>query len=263
MYRCSVFCSFYKGGKFIRSYLEDMGRQDMFADIEWVFVDCASPEGEHIPIRNFMEGKPNVIYTRLDKDPGLYEGWNTAIRMCTSPLVSVWNIDDKKSRDGLKLMITRMEDDPAVGVLYGITYETTTANQNYEDNNFQITFPCMDPTYENLIKCNSPHCMPMWRKHIHDSVGFFDNTLTSAADYEFWLRCLVRRIRFRKLNHPVGLYYRNPTGRSTDPSRMEVNQREVIQVRSRYVTEFMQSGIISIQFNLDSKTATFSYIDSV
>ena len=45
-YRCSSFCSYYKGEMFIQGYIYDMLRQTLFDQIEFVFLDCNSPENE-------------------------------------------------------------------------------------------------------------------------------------------------------------------------------------------------------------------------
>ena len=45
-YKCSSFCSFFKGEKFIQSYLENILEQNLFHEIEFILLDCASPENE-------------------------------------------------------------------------------------------------------------------------------------------------------------------------------------------------------------------------
>ena len=45
-YKCSLFCSFYKGEQFIEGYMENVLEQSIFKDIEFIFLDCNSPEDE-------------------------------------------------------------------------------------------------------------------------------------------------------------------------------------------------------------------------
>ena len=55
----------------------------------------------------------------------------------------------------------------------------------------------------------------MWRKAVHESVGYFDENLRSAADWEFWIRCLIEGKKFFKINDQHVVYYVNPEGMST------------------------------------------------
>ena len=50
-----------------------------------------------------------------------------------------------------------------------------------------------------------------------------------------WLRLSVGGAIISWINHPVGLYYQNPTGRSTDLANLEENIAEVQKMRSKYI----------------------------
>jgi hypothetical protein len=52
MFKCSIFCSFYKGEKFIEGYLNDMLKQSVFDNTEFIFLDCSSTENEKDYIPN-------------------------------------------------------------------------------------------------------------------------------------------------------------------------------------------------------------------
>lgn len=233
-YRCSSFCSFYKGSKFIEEYLYDVTKQTIFDEIEFIFLDCASPENEYNYIKPYLKF-PNIKYYKLDKDLGLYACWNKAIEFCTSDIIGNWNIDDRRAINGIEILVRRLEKKPEVDVVYGITYISQVANERYEDNTYQMIYPCLPHSFENLLKNNSPHCMPLWRKNLHDRFGYFDESYISAADGEFWLRCAAGGATIELVNHPVGLYYDNPTGRSTNPEHLQKCLKEVYYIRNKYM----------------------------
>lgn len=232
-YRCSLFCSFYKGSKFIEEYLYDVKKQTIFDEIEFIFLDCDSPENEYDHIKPYLKF-PNIKYYRLEKDFGLYACWNIAIQFCTSNIIGNWNIDDRKAINGTEILVRRLEKKPQVDVVYGITYISRAANERYEDNDYQNIYPYLPHSLENLLRNNSPHCMPMWRKNLHDRFGYFDESYMSAADGEFWLRCASEGAILELVNHPVGLYYDNPTGRSTNPEHLHKCLDEVHRMRNKY-----------------------------
>jgi hypothetical protein len=233
-YTCSLFCSFYKGQKFVESYLENMLEQSIFASTEFVLLNCSSPENEEACILPFIKQYPNVKYYTLTEDPGLYTGWNYAIKLCSSNIIGNWNIDDRKNKDGLEILLNQFNKDPTLDLVYGLTYVSRIANEKYIDNSYNEIYPCLPHSFENLLRNNSPHCMPLWKKNLHNRFGYFNDEYSTAADGDFWLRCCVGGARIKMVNHPVGLYYDNPTGRSTNPETLQQMIREVQSMRSKY-----------------------------
>ena len=233
-YRCSSFCSLYKGEKFVQGYIEDMLKQSVFNDIEFIFLDCASPENEKDFILPLTEEYSNIKYHRLDSDPGLYAAWNIAIKMCSSNLIGNWNIDDRKNKEGLEILLYQFDKDPELDLVYGLTYVSHKANEKYINNDYSQIYPYLPHSFENLLRNNSPHCMPLWKKSLHNRFGYFDENYKTAADGDFWLRCAVGGATIKMVNHPVGLYYENPTGRSTNPETLKEMISEVNSMRSKY-----------------------------
>lgn len=230
-YKCSLFCSFYKGEKFIKEYMLNCMEQSIFDKIEFIFLDCASPENERQIIRTYTKAFDNIKYYKLDKDPGLYAGWNIAVKKCTSDIIGNWNIDDRKNSEGVEIMLKQFERKPDIDVVYGLTYVSKRANERYIENDFTQIYPCLPHSLENLFRNNSPHCMPLWKKSLHDKYGFFDEKYKTAADGDFWLRCAIGGAIMKMINHPVGLYFENPEGRSTNPETLREMIEEVNNMR--------------------------------
>jgi glycosyltransferase involved in cell wall biosynthesis len=234
-YKCSSFCSLYKGEKFIQGYIEDMLKQSIFNDIEFIFLDCDSPENEKDIILPLTKQYANIKYYKLDKDPGLYAGWNTAIKLCSAPIIGNWNIDDRKNKEGLEILLEQFNKNPNLDLVYGFTYVSHIANEKYKDNSFTEIYPYLPHSFTNLLRNNSPHCMPLWKHSLHDRFGYFDENYKTASDGDFWLRCAVGGATIQMVNHPVGLYYQNPTGRSSNPETLQEMIREVNEMRNKYI----------------------------
>lgn len=233
-YRCSLFCSFYKSEQFIKGYIDNLLEQPLFEDIEFIFLDCASPEKEEEYINVYTKIFDNIKYYKLDKDPGLYSGWNIAVQKCSADIIGNWNADDRKNKDGLEIMLKQFEKDSALDIVYGLTYVSNVSNEKYIDNNFSKIYPCLPHSFNNLLQNNSPHCMPLWKKNLHNKYGFFNENYKTASDSDFWLRCAVGGATIRMVAHPVGLYYENPQGRSTNPETLQEMINEVMEMRSKY-----------------------------
>lgn len=233
-YSCSLFCSFFSAEKYIKEYIINMLNQPLFEIIEFVFLDCNSPQNEYRLIEPLTKQYNNILYHRLDEDPGLYAGWNEAIKLCSSDIIGNWNADDRKNKEGLEILLKQFAKDPTLDLVYGFTYVSRTANERYENNEFNEIYPYLPHSFHNLLMNNSPHCMPLWKKNLHEKFGYFDNNYKTAADADMWLRACIGGANIKLVNHPVGLYFENPEGRSTNPDTLREMIDEVNKMRSKY-----------------------------
>ncbi len=64
----------------------------------------------------------------------------------------------------------------------------------------------------------------MWRKSLHDEIGYFDVKYKTAADYEFWLRA-ARKYEFIHIKEFLGLYWLNENTVSRKGETPLVEQR--------------------------------------
>lgn len=234
-YKCSIFCPIYKGEKFVEGYINDMLKQTIFHETEFVFLDCNSPENEKDLLEPLSEQYNNIIYKKLNTDPGIYASWNIAVKMCSSSIVGNWNIDDRKSNSSLEILLKAFERDESLDLAYGITYVSRKANEQYENNTYEHVYPCLPHSLKNLLINNSPHCMPLWKKSLHDRFGYFDENYKTASDGDMWLRSAAGGAKIYMVNHPVGLYYHNPNGISTNPENLVKLVAEVQQMRQKYL----------------------------
>jgi glycosyltransferase involved in cell wall biosynthesis len=76
----------------------------------------------------------------------------------------------------------------------------------------------------------------MWRRSLHDELGYFDESLECAADWDFWIR-ISARYRFEHIHEPLGLYYHNESG--VEHTRKIHNLYERYIVGKRYGTEYI------------------------
>lgn len=66
----------------------------------------------------------------------------------------------------------------------------------------------------------------MWRKSLHSTHGFFDETFFFVGDFEFWNRLANAGVRFKKVAGISGLFYQNPRGISTDQEPIRAARRD-------------------------------------
>lgn len=235
--KVSLITSVYDGDEFIRPFLEDITRQTIFEDkCELILINANSPGNEETIIQEYVEKYPdNIVYKKLDEDPGIYGVWTMGAQMASGEYLTNANLDDRKAADSLEKHAVELYLNPDVDLVYADMLITDVPNETFENNssnNRQYNFP--DYTFDNLKMVNMPHAAPMWRKEYHEKYGYFDSKYRSAGDWECWLRGAAQGSQFKKINRPLGLYYFNPVGISTNPENFSWKRKEEQEVYEKY-----------------------------
>jgi hypothetical protein len=226
----SAITSLYRGGAFIEQFMENIVAQNYFDDMaELIIVDADSPEKEADVINRYLKAHKNIKYVRLDERVGIYRAWNQCVELSCGEFITNANLDDLRRRDSFELQAATLQSLPFVDVVYQEFLYSLGANATYdqvEKVGFKSSLPVV--TAQNLLNFNPPHNAPMWRRALHSEVGFFDESLKSAGDYDFWCRCAIAGKVFFKLNDPHVVYYNNPRGLSTQPNTPGVKEARLI-----------------------------------
>jgi GT2 family glycosyltransferase len=222
--KVSVITTFYKDEGFLKDFLNNITQQTIFDDCELVIVDTGSPGDEQKIVEEHAESHGNIKYVRYDERMRPTEGLNLALKEATGDYVTFAFVDDRKSLSCLEILLTELEADEGIDLVYGSCLNTTVKNETFEQTNSTKVFDhsVSEFTKENMIKC-LPGPMPMWRKTIHEKNGFFDQDgCDYADDWEMWLRAVDAGSKFKKVHKTVGLYLEG--GRSQQA--MNITQRE-------------------------------------
>ena len=235
--KISVITSVYDGDEFIEPFLEDMTNQTIFDNCELILVNANSPGSEEKVIKKYMKKHKNIIYKKLDEDPGIYGTWNEALKLATGEYVTNANLDDRKAPNSLEIHAKELYTNPEIGLVYADSYITNNPNETYDTNSSQNRkYNFEQFSKEAMLRGNQPHNNPMWRKQLHDDHGLFDAEYKSAGDWEFFLRCAFGGAEFKKINDVLGLYYFNPKGISTNFENFAWKQEEEKAIYIKYKT---------------------------
>ena len=133
--KISIITSVYDGDDFIEPFLEDITSQTIFKDkCELVLVNAYSPGSEDSVIQKYGKKYPdNIIYEKLEEDPGLYGTWNHALKLSTGEFVTNANLDDRKKLNSIEEHARALVADPQVGLVYADSYITHKPNETFEE----------------------------------------------------------------------------------------------------------------------------------
>jgi glycosyltransferase involved in cell wall biosynthesis len=226
----SAITSLYRGGKFIEQFMDNITSQTCFREYcELIIIDADSPENESKVIERFCSEHKNIVYKRVNHRIGIYDAWNIAIKLAKGDYLTNANLDDLRRSDSLELQAAVLDNLLFVDVVYQDFYYSFDPHLTFSEIarfGYKSNLPVI--TAHNLMRFNSPHNAPMWRKTLHDKHGLFDTSYRSAGDYEFWVRCLTGKTVFYKINDAHVAYYQNPEGISTRPDTRGVDEAKRI-----------------------------------
>ena len=234
----TCFCPLYKGGPFIEGYMEDIVSQTIFEEVNFFILDCASPDNEVEVINDYLK-HDNITYLRLNKDPGLYAAWNVCANSTQGDFLTNWNVDDRKTPWSLEIMRDCLVLNEDIDLVYGNTIVSEKANEDWTKLESKKTYICNEThNWKDLLLNNNPHCMPMWRRTVHDKYGYFNEKYDTAADADLWLKAAKEGSKMKKIDDIVGIYYYNPKGRSSDPDTLQKMVDEVTKMRQIHEPTF-------------------------
>ena len=212
----TILCSNYNSAKWIDGYLRNVNNQ-FLAEFDIIFVDANSTDGSLQTIKDvqFREGI-NKIIIECEERITVYEAWNKALETATTPYVLNLNTDDRLYPTGLLTYLNYAKVNPGVDVFYGSCVVC-------EDSEHQIVtglFQWPEYSHETLLKMCIGGPFPMVKRESLLEDGMFNPEFSISGDYEMWLRMSKLGRNFCKVVEPVGSYYRNSAGVSTDPKGM-------------------------------------------
>jgi glycosyltransferase involved in cell wall biosynthesis len=221
--RISIITSLFKGGNFIRGFLEDITRQTIFDQCELIIINAVSPDNEEPIILKYAERFPNIVYVKLTKDPGLYGVWNLGVQLARGEYCANANVDDRMHPRCYELFLKTIEAHPEVDLVYSDYYFSYKPNETFEENAHLHLGHMPEFSPEPLLRgiC-LPNNHPLWRRSIHEKYGLFDERFKHVGDYEFWLRMVALGSQFKKVPGVYGMFYVNPHGLSTDSAHGKI-----------------------------------------
>lgn len=243
-FKVSIITSVHSGDRYIRPFLEDITRQTIFNQCELILTNANSPGHEEDVIKEYLSKHPNIVYRRLNWDPGLYPVWNEAIRRARGEYITNANLDDRKAPEALARHAEVLDQNPDIDVVCAALLVTRQENETWENhtahNKWWVDVPEAITTKDlfqeetkkgiktgKILPHNMPHCMPMWRKSVHKKYGYFDEaTYGPVADWAFWLKCSAAGVKFRKISEPLGLYYVNPASHNRGKGSLDQQNKK-------------------------------------
>lgn len=224
----SVITSLYRCEKFLKQFLHHYAAIENIDECELILVHNDPTDKELQIIEEFEWGALKKKHIKIPREK-LYASWNRAIREAEGMYMAVWNVDDIRTPRSLLSQKNALANSTAA-LCYGDFYGTSTYGF-YKDRFFQ--YPEFDHFKKGALRHHVIGCFPMWKKEIHDQVGYFDEQFRLISDYEFQLR-VVANYRMVKATEILGYYLEYQDHKLSSNHLLQDTERAVVEFRYRY-----------------------------
>lgn len=221
---------------------------------ECIIVDDGSTDNTARVIESFTSKDSRFKYI-YQTNAGLSAARNTGIRHSKGEFIQLLDSDDWIEKNKLELHRNYLNEHPQVSMVYsevryiisgepGRRYSMTDPDQPW-----QIEPEKDDAAYwlELLLKQN-PFVVngPLIRRKVFDSIGWFDETLKSVEDWDYWCRCVCEGLIIRKFSpeDTLALVRMHRGSMSTNTLRMQEN---ALSVREKLQSLIRNSSFTAIQ----------------
>lgn len=199
--RISVITSLYKCNRYIDQYFKHVKKISNLKECEFIFIHNEPNYLETNKIKHHLSSITDLNYLYLPiKREGLYKSWNRGIYNAKGEYIAVWNVDDIRFPDSLFIQANALEDCTDAGLVYG----NKLVSNSQDDNEPRLHKP-LDISKNKRLKPFKDGSLIMWKRSVHDSVGYFDEQFVTAGDQEMWYR-IGKKYNIIKVNHILGNY---------------------------------------------------------
>lgn len=204
---CCLITTLFRSELYLSRFLENCsGLEGYGNNVAHAFVVARPSRSEALLLIDHLYSHSRVAVLCLRDDPGLYASWNKAVVISQSEFLSNANVDDLRDPSHVRVLVEclyhRPQADIAASSLRWMRLsKSDDASRIFLDNPYahfhgwfglsDLGSSALPQNHRRMDPINLPHCMPVWRRCLHDQYGFFDeDSYGSFADWAFWLNVM-------------------------------------------------------------------------
>lgn len=210
-----------------------------YDNFEVIVVNDGSTDASEDEIKRFKEENPQLkVNYQFQKNRGVSAARNTGLKLATGKYIAFLDSDDVWLAEKTAVQLQILGKNPKIELL------ATNRNNESFKKFLNFSFQKITKITPRMLLLKNFLITPtvIFQKELQHKVGFFDESLKYAEDYEFFLRCTLHGSCFLLNESLVNTGKGKPSfghsGLSADIREMQKGEREVLQ-RAR------KSGILN------------------
>ena len=225
----TLVCSNFNSARWIDGYLESVNNQT-FPHFYIHFIDAGSTDGSWETIQNYSFRPGISVKPTVGDGCSVYDAWNIGFSQAETDYCMNYNTDDRLFSTALTVAYEYIKRDSDTDLFYSPCFLV----QDEGHSQYVGLHDWVEFSKGELLKNCICGPFPVVKRQAVIDVGLFNPKFTISGDYEMWLRMASRGKKFRKIKEPLGSYYMNPTGISSNKNTFNEHVRQDVRIREMY-----------------------------
>ena len=201
--KISVLTSLYNCENFLQGYFNALAKIEGKDRIEVILLHNAPKERELAIIDENLPSLDFVRHIIIPEQETLYRTWNRGIQLSEGEYITVWNVDDVRFPCSIIQQAEALDRNSEAAIAYG---DIWVSRQYGVCGTKKTNSPVYKrDTHKKFLSGYYISCFQMWRKSIHEIIGYYDEQFKCVADFDFQIRT-VSRFPLIKVDEPLGIY---------------------------------------------------------
>ena len=250
--KISVIVSVFNAGDFLEHKLNSLFSQTVGDDrLEIILINADSPNPDDTwKLDTFAKTFSDCVKViNLPYRVGVYHAWNIGIQAATGDYVVNSNVDDPLLPDAYESMSNEL--DRGADVVYGNWWATNSKLPTVDDWTPYLDqpgdYPMGQSHYGNYPVSASRladychwSCGVMWRRNLHERIGWFDPSFSICGDYDMWCRMMLAGCKVVALPQTLGWFYFSPDQSNISFSNGDQFGNEVRRIRLNWADKLRE-----------------------
>jgi len=220
--------------------IESVKKQN-FRDFEHIIVDKLSADGSKELVGKYMKNYDNVSYIRED-DNGIFEAMNKGLVKAKGDYINFLNSGDSYADESVLKEIFAKER--GEGIIYG---DINQLWRNGKKERWSLSGENINIKF--FIKKTIYHQASFIRREILEIMGGYDESLMIVADYDFFIRAIIRE-RIKLLYLPMVMVDYDAEGVSSRMTNSFIIERTKVLMRYIKGTEYWRLAVKLIYYKI-------------
>jgi len=185
MPKVSVVMSVFNGARTLREAVDSILSQT-FTDFEFIIIDDGSTDGTWGILNGYDD--PRIRLLRNEENIGLTRSLNKGLALVQGEYIARMDADDISLPERLERQVDCLDSRPEVGVVGTNYWELTPTNERRP-----MVVPLTDMSVRLWLLFHNAivHSSAMVRRTTLEQIGYYDEALPYAQDYDLWTRVAV------------------------------------------------------------------------
>jgi len=182
--KISVLTSLYNCESFLPGYFKALAAIEGKEQIEVLLLHNAPSDSELNIVNKYLPSMDFVRHIVIPEREGLYTTWNRGISLSEGEYITVWNVDDVRFPAGIIQQAEMLDKHSEAALAYGDIW----LSDSYGICGSIRTNVPLSNEKKFFFKSYGISCFQMWRRSIHETIGYYDEQFKCSADFDFQIR---------------------------------------------------------------------------